>query len=71
VIAVLAMAMPVVNEVDVITVLHHRVSAIGAVHVRVGRGRGVLAHDSIIPAVTPGGPTISRRCRIDRRVPLE
>jgi len=71
VIAVLAMTMSVVHEVDVIVVLNHHVAAVGAVHVRVSRGRGVLGHVSIISVVTPGGPTIGRRCRIDHVVPLE
>ena len=70
-ITVLTMPMPVVNEVDVVVVLHHHVSAIGSVHVRVSRGRGVLAHGPIIPVVTPDGPSIGRRCRIIGRVPLE
>ena len=58
VIAVLAMSVAVVHEVDVVAVLHHHVAAIGAVHMRVSRCRGVLAHDSIIPAVTIDGGTI-------------
>jgi len=58
VIAVLAMPVAVVHEVDMVAVLHHHVAAIGAVHMRVSRCRGVLAHDSIIPAVTPDEGTI-------------
>ena len=70
-ITVLTMSMPIVNEVHVVVVLDHRVAAIGSMHVRVSRGRGVLAHGPIIPVVTPGGPPIGRRCRIIGRVPLE
>jgi len=71
VITVLTMSMPVVNEVDVVVVLDHHVSAIGSVHVRVSRGRGVLAHGPITPVVTPGGPPIGQRCRVIGRDPLE